>query len=289
VILEKKTVNFIDPTTAVYIQWLKDRGQIWPMLSQSQGAFEQDRSARTQALISSLDAIGESVSQCKMCDFSSVDRPVQLGEVTSNICVVFLGDIQTEDAVNNKMPISVVEAALLQRMLTAMKLGSGEWYFTNLILCPPKTGQPYTFEKVDSCRTYIDEIILAISPKIIVTFGAIASRFFLNSDKPFDQLRGKEHRLDCFPEIAIVPTFHPRDLLRFAPNKRLAWQDLQDRSTGKLPLHETRRCRHRPSGWCVKGMQPAGSRPDPKLPPPPDALVGCQGGNPAQRDAPCRH
>lgn len=70
----------------------------------------------------------------------------------------------------------------------------------------------------------VKEKIIKISPKVIITLGAEASRILLGPDFSLEELRGKFHE---FEGIRVMPTFHPSLLLEQPHYKRQVWEDMK--------------------------------------------------------------
>src|SRR5207245_2516872 len=72
-------------------------------------------------------------------------------------------------------------------------------------------------EEVEDCRPLLLRQILAVNPRVIIAFGALAAQTLLRSKKTISDLRGHVYTLRLNGrEIALVPTFNPAYLLRVA-------------------------------------------------------------------------
>lgn len=88
-------------------------------------------------------------------------------------------------------------------------------------------------------RPYLYEQIRIISPEVIVTLGKSAGQLLLGNSSSMGAMRGKWAAFPPqtplvpvdtgFPEIAVMPTYHPAYLLRSytAENRAAVWSDLQ--------------------------------------------------------------
>ena len=63
-----------------------------------------------------------------------------------------------------------------------------------------------------------------LAPKAILSLGRVASRTLLERESPIGSLRGRVHDLRGTP---LVPTYHPRAVLRSEELKRPVWEDLK--------------------------------------------------------------
>jgi DNA polymerase len=113
-------------------------------------------------------------------------------------------------------------------MLAAINVARSEVYICNVIKCIPPGERSFSVEEIEDCRPLLLRQILAVSPRLIVAFGALAAQTLLRSKKTISELRGKQYALRLNEhEIALIPTFNPAYLLRVAEKKREAWEDLK--------------------------------------------------------------
>ena len=66
--------------------------------------------------------------------------------------------------------------------------------------------------------------IESVRPEVIVTFGDFSTQLLLGETAPLAKLRGQWRD---YRGIAVIPTFHPAELLRDASLKKPVWVDLQ--------------------------------------------------------------
>jgi len=92
-----------------------------------------------------------------------------------------------------------------------------------------------TQDEVDLCLPFIERHIALKSPDILVLAGGISAQALLRSPTGITRLRGHWHDYavkaadgsQAGRSIPALPMFHPSYLLRRAPEKQRAWQDLQ--------------------------------------------------------------
>ena len=114
-------------------------------------------------------------------------------------------------------------------------------YIANIVKCHPMkdpsdpearaNDRPPTPEEISACRGYLDEQLLIIAPKVIVTLGAVAARVLLGDDAPITKIRGQWREYTpagSQVRIKLLPTFHPAALLRNPILKKDVWADMKN-------------------------------------------------------------
>jgi DNA polymerase len=93
-------------------------------------------------------------------------------------------------------------------------------FITGSVKChPPGNRDPKEVELV-TCRPFLERQIEAISPRVIVLMGRIATRGFLG-DVKLEEARG---RTRVRGELILLSTYHPAAAMRF-PGKRKSFQE----------------------------------------------------------------
>ena len=108
----------------------------------------------------------------------------------------------------------------LDDVLGEFQLSRRSLFITGSVKChPPGNRDPKKVE-LESCRPFLDRQVRAISPKVIVLLGRIASRGFIG-ESSLERVRGRtmtrEGRI-------LLPTYHPAAAMRF-PAKRKPFRD----------------------------------------------------------------
>lgn len=137
-----------------------------------------------------------------------------------NAPVMLLSDAPTLEDFAAGRPIGGESWALTQRMLAAIGIEADEAYVAPLS-CFYAPGQRLTDEDLAECAGLARKQIALARPRRLLLFGDSPCRALLG--KPLASARGHVHRIEGVPTVA---TFHPRQLLRRASDKALAWKDL---------------------------------------------------------------
>jgi hypothetical protein len=147
--------------------------------------------------------------------------------IGSPLKVIFLSDLPLAHSDDCSDKIAFDQKNLLDRMILAMKLKPEEYLVTSVF--PADTGDQDIVDsiKVDAKLVEIKDLIQKRLPLLVITLGQQARKFAFRDGGDFWRHRGT---IKYSPELsgsAVLSTLHPRDLLRFPGNKRIAWTDLQ--------------------------------------------------------------
>lgn len=175
--------------------------------------------------------ISEEVSRCTSCELH-LQRVIPVngaGGVKAKLFIV--GDwlkIESPGLVRDAV-FGQEEDLMVERMLKAIHLTPAEAFITNVIKCGVSEKVQPQATHIETCLSYVERQIAAISPEIICTMGSVATRTLLKVSQPLSQLRGKfhEYRIDEKRKIPLMPTYHPSFLLRNPEMKQATWADLQ--------------------------------------------------------------
>ena len=174
-----------------------------------------------------LDWLREYLGDCKRCALCESRKNVVFGEGSARARLLFVSEAPGQEEDLQGLPIVGPPDELLTKMIAAMGLNREEVYIANVVKCrAPQNRDPLPGE-VKECAPFLKKQIAVIQPEVIVTLGAHAANLLLAREESMGELRGKWHQ---FEEIALMPTYHPADLLRKEGDrelKRKAWSDLQ--------------------------------------------------------------
>lgn len=218
-----------DPVTigqlANHLAWRKRLG-----MNLVSGGFEDlqrliEAAVGTQpAVRHDLESIAQGMGQCTRCSLSEQRRSIVFGQgpQDAKLMVIGEGPGQQEDA--SGLPFVGPAGKLLDRMLEAVGLARQEVYVTNIVKCRPPGNRDPQPDEVAACRSFLEDQVRSINPKVIMTLGRPAAQTLLQTKAPIGALRGK---WDRFMDIDLLPTFHPAYLLRSPAKKREAYADLK--------------------------------------------------------------
>ncbi|MBO0719488.1 MAG: uracil-DNA glycosylase [Blastocatellia bacterium] len=176
----------------------------------------------------SLDNILVEVRNNHSCGACKPGMPVVFGAGPANAALMLIGEGPGIDDIKSGLPFQGQAGVLLARMLTAINLSPAECYICNVIKCVPPGERNFSAAEIEGCRPFLLRQILAVNPRLIVAFGALAAQTLLRSKKTISELRGRRYSLQLNEHrFALIPIFNPAYLLRAAEKKREAWEDLK--------------------------------------------------------------
>lgn len=177
------------------------------------------------------------VAACRRCEIGSTRRNSVYGEgdPLTAVMVVGEGPGETEDHLGR--PFVGRAGELLDRMLLAIGLPREEVYIANTVKCRPTLfdgtrlrNRAPDAEEMANCRSYLDEQIEIIRPRVILALGAPAAKSFLGPQFSITRQRGQWFAGPN--ETPLMASFHPAYILRLTGGevnavKRLVWDDLK--------------------------------------------------------------
>ncbi len=193
---------------------------------------ELDPMVRVESFVAppddSLEKVLADVRTSHTCGACKGGMPLVFGVGPERAEMMLIGEGPGVDDAQSGLPFQGQSGVLLIKMMTAIDVTLTECYVCNVIKCIPPGERVFSPEEIEDCRPFLLRQILAVDPRIIIAFGALAAQTLLRSKKTISELRGRTYTLKLNDrEIAILPTFNPAYLLRVAEKKREAWEDLK--------------------------------------------------------------
>jgi uracil-DNA glycosylase len=164
------------------------------------------------------------IATCKKCDLHKTRTNTVPGQGCTDPDIMFIGEGPGEDEDLQGLAFVGRAGQLLTKMIEAMGYTRDQVFIANIVKCRPPNNRPPMPEEMDACLPYLKAQIALLKPKVIVGLGSTAVKGLLGVQTGITKLRGKWH---SYEGIDFMPTFHPSYLLRYAPAKRDAWEDLQ--------------------------------------------------------------
>ncbi len=187
----------------------KAREEIARML---QGGAAATSTAQAQQSVADSNVSGLDLAQNRMV----------VGAGNSKARLMLIGEASRRDVELLGEPFVGKAGELLTKMLQAMGLKRSDVYLLNVV--KPRSARNKTEQSLNACEPFLRQQIEAVQPEVIVSFGDFSSRVLLRDDTPMPNLRGQWRE---YQGIALMPTFHPGELLRDASMKKPVWIDLQ--------------------------------------------------------------
>jgi uracil-DNA glycosylase family 4 len=195
------------------------------------GRRKESRGAGEINLQSKLDLLREEIVGCSRCHFAQNKAGSIFGSGSPSSFLMIVGDRswQTDEDFAGETLFGREEDVMLWNMMTAIDLNPEDVYVTNCLKCCPKGEVEPDWECGITCFSYLQHEISFVRPRIICAMGEIAAGLLTGRREPLARLRGKfmQYHNQGNTEILVIPTYHPRFLLRHQEMKKAAWFDLQ--------------------------------------------------------------
>jgi DNA polymerase len=159
-----------------------------------------------------LNRIHEEIRNCKKCRLHETRTNTVPGEGPIEAKAMICGQApgRTED--KEGRPFVGRAGRVLNKALNSIKVAREDLFITSPIKCFPPKNRPPRSDELNTCRSYLDEQIQIIKPKIIVALGNYALQTLLNRKVAVSQVHGKPLKEK---EFIVFPTFHPAAAMRF--------------------------------------------------------------------------
>ncbi len=153
--------------------------------------------------------------------------------------VVFIGEGPGFEEDHRGEPFVGRSGQLLDKILASIGLSRATVYIANVVKCHPMrdprdpelrgNDRPPSVEEIAACRSFLDEQILAIGPRVLVTLGSVPTRVLLATEETITRVRGqwRSYAPRGGRPIKLLPTFHPAALLRNPELKKDVWEDMK--------------------------------------------------------------
>jgi len=175
----------------------------------------------------SLEAVRESLGDCRRCDLCEGRRRIVFGDGNPDADIMFIGEGPGEQEDLRGLPFVGRAGELLTQMIEkGMEITRADTYICNIVKCRPPNNRNPLPPEVAACRPFLDGQIDAVAPRVIVTLGKPAASLLLDRDVAITRERGT---WQTYRDIPLMPTLHPAYVLRqYTPeNRRAVWEDLK--------------------------------------------------------------
>ena len=142
-------------------------------------------------------------------------RPYQLPYGTGEVPILFIGSSPSKKEDEGEEKMDGLPGKLLKRMAKRMGVAVEQCTKTNAVRC--YAPEELDNKEIDSCRIFLDELIKAVNPEIIIPMGSAAIRAVVApewGDKVGGFPRWVGYRIPSRRHNAwICPTYHPHWVL----------------------------------------------------------------------------
>ena len=203
-----------------------------PSVTAPVSMFDKDLSidgpvlSREQKIVSLRTLDETRVVGCTRCRLHVGRRNTVFGEGDVDASIFFIGEGPGETEDETGRPFVGRAGELLDRMIGGMGLKREQVFIANIVKCRPPGNRAPMPDETAACTPYLLEQIETVRPKVLVTLGAPATHFMLQTKVGISRLRGQWQN---WRGIKLMPTFHPAYLLRnyTQDTRAMVWSDLQ--------------------------------------------------------------
>ena len=158
----------------------------------------------------SLDEIAKEVNNCTKCELHKNRTYAVPGNGPNPCTLMFIGEAPGLNEDKLGIPFVGRAGKLLNRLLEDIPIYRDDIFVTNVVKCrPPKNRDPLPNE-VRSCKTYLDQQINIVNPRIVVSVG----RYSLLHFRPEGKISLDHGKLFHWQTRALYPIYHPAAALR---------------------------------------------------------------------------
>lgn len=162
---------------------------------------------------------------CVRCRLSGSRQRIVFGSGNPNADLMFVGEAPGREEDEQGVPFVGAAGEKLRQIIEAMGMTRDQVYIVNMVKCRPPRNRDPEPDEIAACRPFLEEQIRLVSPRVIVTLGAVAAGSLLGTSEPISQLRG---RWRVAYGARVMPTYHPAFLLRSPRHKRDVWEDMKN-------------------------------------------------------------
>ena len=160
-----------------------------------------------------LEKIAYEVEGCRECSLWKNPKPVP-GEGNSEAEIMLVGEAPGYHESVQGRPFVGSAGQLLTKLLGAIGLKRSGVFICNMLRHRPPENRDPLPEEIEACRSFLDDQIQIIEPKIIVTLGRFSMNKFLPGEK-ISQIHGRARYVDFLGRrYMVMPMYHPAAALR---------------------------------------------------------------------------
>lgn len=176
-------------------------------------------------LFEGLDAIEKDAKDCNLCRLSESRKRVIFGDGDKSADVIFVGDFPSNsDESIGRVFTSKIGDLLTKMIESVLLIPKDKVYLTNILKCRPLDTINPSATYAHTCMPYLLKEIELIQPKIVVVLGEITYHYLTGESKKIEEIRGERYSQNNY---IIIPTHHPRDILKNPSLKREIFEDLK--------------------------------------------------------------
>ncbi|MFK7930513.1 MAG: uracil-DNA glycosylase [Myxococcota bacterium] len=171
-------------------------------------------------------AVRQVLGDCQRCGLCAGRSQIVFGVGDPRARLLVIGEAPAFQEDRAGEPFVDEGGQMLDLMLTrVLGLQRSEVYLTSVVKCRPPDNRAPTVDELRACRPFLEAQIAAVQPAVILIMGNMAFKALFNEKIGISSARGQWR---TWAGIPVMPTFHPRYLLRKPSAKRLSFSGHDD-------------------------------------------------------------
>ena len=161
------------------------------------------------------ESLEQVVRTCVACEELAATRThVVPGDAPVGAELLLIGEAPGAQEDESGRPFVGKAGQLLDSLLAEAGLERSSVAVANVLKCrPPRNRLPARAE-VERCRGWLERQVELVAPRLVVTLGLTATRWWLGRSVALGASRGRVHDVRG---QAVLPTYHPSAAIRFGP------------------------------------------------------------------------
>lgn len=164
--------------------------------------------------------------KCPHCTAASDIKNLVFGTGNPTASLMFIGEAPGAEEDAQGIPFVGAAGQKLDQIISAMGLQREDVYIANVLKSRPPDNRTPLPTEIEQCGPYLQKQITLVQPDVIVTLGAPATKYILQTNTGITRLRGTWGQYQGIP---VMPTYHPAYLLRNYTKevRQEVWSDMQ--------------------------------------------------------------
>lgn len=190
---------------------------------------DQIKRAREVAMrANSLEELCQNLTDFEGCPLKITAKNTCFADGTNKSKLMIIGDVPEREEDLQGVPFVGPAGELLNKMLGAIGYNRQDVYIANVIAWRPPGNREPTQHEIELCKPFIYRQIELANPDMILAFGGTTTTWLTGANEGILRMRGNWLKFVTAGGkiIDVMPTFHPRYLLKNPLHKKFTWQDL---------------------------------------------------------------
>lgn len=175
-----------------------------------------------------LALVREDLGDCQRCDLCKTRKNLVFGSGSPQAKLMIIGEAPGAEEDSEGVPFVGPAGRLLDRMLSSvLELERKDVYVANVVKCRPPENRDPSLDELSACGRFLARQISAVSPRVILALGSIASKTLFETTSGVTRTRGVFREIEVLNlKVQAIATFHPAYLLRSPSEKSVVNGDL---------------------------------------------------------------